>query len=142
MNVLANRIQFFWDAIIANKLDGIEDAYVQSEDTYVVLEGPRYTTRTFKEIISGWQDFTSSPIQLTNTKWVEGPYEEIIGEMGWIAGIADISIKVEDNEFTTRFRCSFVMVSIDGDWKIKHEHVSAPLPDPYGIGDWKLQSTE
>ncbi len=137
MAVLADRIQIFWDAVMANHLKGIEDAYVSSEDTYVVLEGPRFTTKGFNEIISGWRDFTSSPIQLTKTEWIEGPFEEILGEMGWVAGIADISIKVEEKEFTNRFRCSFVMVNQYKDWKIKHEHVSAPLSDPYGIGDWK-----
>ena len=137
--ILANRIQVFWDAVMANDIQGIQDAYIDSADTYVVLEGPRYTTRSFTEIISSWKDFTSSPIQLTNTTWVEGPFEEIVGDMGWIAGIADISIKVETKEFTTRFRCSFVMLRTEDDWKIKYEHVSAPLEDPYGIGDWKKQ---
>lgn len=134
--VLANRIEKFWDAVRANEMDGIKEAYVPSEKTYVILEGPRYSTKGTDLIFKGWGDFINSPINLTSIVWVEGPFEEIEGNLGWVSGITDISIQVNDKEFTTRFRCTFVMALYEGDWKIRHEHVSAPMEDPYGIGDW------
>lgn len=137
--VIQKRIEKFWDAVIRKDMQGIEEAYVPVEETYVILEGPRYSTLSFSKIIKGWGDFSNSPINLLNIVWVEGPFEEIDNEMAWIGGITDITISVKEKEFTTRFRCSFVMKNIDGDWKIKHEHVSAPLKDPYGIGDWLVK---
>jgi len=53
-----------------------------------------------------------------------------------IGGIIDMTIDINGKELTTRFRCSFVYRRVEDDWKIRHEHVSAPLEDPYGIGDW------
>ncbi len=134
--VLANRIEKFWDAVKKKDMVGIKDAYVLSEETYVILEGPRFSTLGCSQIFKGWKDFSSSPISLLSMTWVEGPFEEISGSMGWVGGITDIAILVDEKKFTTRFRCTFVMSHVEDDWKIKHEHVSAPLEDPYGIGDW------
>ncbi len=134
--VLAKRVEKFWDSVKKKDMSGIEEAYVPSEQTYVILEGPRYSTLGVAKIFKGWKDFSDSPIGLLSMDWVEGPYEEIEGNMGWVGGITDIAISVNGKKFTTRFRCTFVMALVDGDWKIKHEHVSAPLEDPYGIGDW------
>jgi len=134
--ILAERVELFWDAVKKKDMVGIEAAYVPSEDTYVILEGPRYSTLSFTKIIKGWGDFSGSPITLISMDWVEGPFEEIDGTLGWVGGITDITISVNGKDFVTRFRCSFVMKQYEGDWKIKHEHVSAPMEDPYGIGDW------
>jgi len=134
--ILSSRIEKFWDAVKQKNIRGIEDAYVLSEQTYVILEGPRFSTLGSTQIFKGWKDFSASPINLQSMTWVEGPIEEINGTMGWVGGITDIAILVGDKEFTTRFRCTFVMSLVEDDWKIKHEHVSAPLEDPYGIGDW------
>lgn len=134
--VIQKRIEAFWNAVMNKDIKGIENAYVPVEETYVILEGPRYSTLGFSKIIKGWGDFTDSPINLLKIEWVEGPFEEIEHQMAWIGGITDITISVNEKEFTTRFRCSFVMKQVEGDWKIKHEHVSAPLEDPYGVGDW------
>lgn len=138
--VLQKAIRTFWDAVEAKDKEGINDAYVRDEGTYVVLEGPRYTTLGFNMISKGWSDFCDSPINLESIKWVEGPFEELDVNMGWIGGIIDIAISASGKEFVTRFRCSFVMTKgqeeDDEIWRIRHEHVSAPLPDPYGVGDW------
>jgi len=133
---LAERTRIFWDAVGAKDIAGIAAAYINDPSTYVILEGPRYTTTGFDNIIKGWGDFCSSPIQLLNIVWVEGPQEEIEGTIGWIGGMIDMTIDVNGKELTTRFRCSFVYRMVADDWKIRHEHVSAPLVDPYGIGDW------
>ena len=133
---LQTRIERFWDAVIQKDQAGIQSAYFPGEDTYVILEGPRYSTMGCSKIFKGWVDFCTSAISMVGYEWVEGPFEEIDGQTGWIGGITDLSIRVGEKNFTTRFRISFVMKQTDGDWKIRHEHVSAPMEDPYGIGDW------
>lgn len=134
--VLQKRIEKFWDAVIEKKIDGIESAYIPSESTYVILEGPRYSTMGTTAIFKGWKDFLNSSIVMSGYEWVEGPYEEIDGTTGWIGGITDLSLNVDGKIFSNRFRISFVMKRYEDDWKIRHEHVSAPMEDPYGIGDW------
>lgn len=133
---LQKRIEQFWDAVISKEIGGIESAYVPSESTYVILEGPRYSTMGTTAIFKGWKDFISSDITMAGYEWVEGPFEEIDGKTGWVGGITDLSLQVGDKMFSNRFRISFVMKDYEGDWKIRHEHVSAPMEDPYGVGDW------
>lgn len=137
--VLQKRIELFWDAVKAKDIDGIEAAYIPSESTYVILEGPRYSTMGTSAIFKGWQDFLNSKIHMNGYEWIEGPFEELEGSIGWIGGITDLSLKVDNKIFSNRFRISFVMKQYDGDWKIRHEHVSAPMEDPYGVGDWLVK---
>lgn len=134
--ILQKRIEKFWDAVVAKDLKGIEAVYIPSEDTYVILEGPRYSTIGVTKIMKGWTDFCNSAITMSGYSWIEGPREEMTKEMGWIGGITDLTLDVNGKKFTNRFRISFVMMPWEDDWKIKHEHVSAPMEDPYGIGDW------
>jgi ketosteroid isomerase-like protein len=57
--------------------------------------------------------------------------------MAWIGGMITLTVHVRERNFTVKFRATFVMRRNEaGQWQIKHEHVSAPLEDPYGIGDW------
>jgi len=139
---LQKRIELFWDAVKAKEIEGIRSAYIPSESTYVILEGPRFSTMGTTAIFKGWQDFLSSKIQMNDYKWVEGPFEEIEGSFGWIGGITDLSLDVEGKIFSNRFRISFVMKHYEGDWKIRHEHVSAPMEDPYGVGDIRHQTSD
>ncbi len=134
--ILQQRIENFWDAVIRKDLESIATAYIPSDSTYVILEGPRYSTIGFQKIMKGWKDFCGSSIDMEGYAWVEGPQEETGDQLGWIGGITDLSIRVSGKIFTTRFRISFVMKLFEEDWKIRHEHVSAPLADPYGVGDW------
>ncbi|MFS4467253.1 nuclear transport factor 2 family protein [Maribacter sp. 2210JD10-5] len=134
---LQKRIRKFWNAISERDINEINNGYCQDEDTYVILEGPRLATKGIKMISNGWKDFVQSPISLDKIVWTEGPFEEIVGDMGWIGGVTDLYITVNGKEIKNTFRSSFVMKKIDGDWKIRHEHVSAAHSDPYGIGDWK-----
>jgi len=133
---LQARIEKFWDAVIAKDQSGIESVYIPSEETYVILEGPRYSTLGTTKIFKGWRDFCNSSIQMKSYEWNEGPFEEIKGEVGWIGGITTLSLEAGGKSFQNKFRISFVMYREDDDWKIRHEHVSAPMADPYGIGDW------
>lgn len=136
MAELHDRITQFFNAIISEDIEEIKNGYVQDERTYVVLEGQRLATKGYSMIAKGWNDFTTSPISMTKIIWTDGPFEEIVGDMGWISGITELYLNVGGKEVFNTFRSSFVMKKEDGEWKIRHEHVSAPHPDPYGVGDW------
>ena len=135
MNAI-EQINNHYQVIIDKDLAGICSKYVVSEDTYVVLEGPRLTTIGFEKIKKGWTDFCASALELNSIEWMEGPFVDESADMAWVAGIIKLSIKVKDRSFENIFRSSFVLLHIDGIWKIKHEHVSVVHQDPYGIGDW------
>jgi hypothetical protein len=84
-------------------------------------------------------------LALESITWTEGPFCEQSGDendnktgaMAWIAGILVLRIAVKGKVFEQTFRATFVMrKNAKGAWQIRQEHVSAPLPDPYGIGDW------
>jgi ketosteroid isomerase-like protein len=137
--------------IIEKDLPSICAKYMPSEETYVVLEGPRLTTIGYEKIKKGWTDFCASSLQLLSIDWTEGPFAEEHETMAWVAGIIKLKIQVGEKQFENIFRSSFVLLrerqSVDsnpliaplgggGAWKIKHEHVSVAHPDPYGIGDW------
>ncbi len=136
MAELHDRITKFFNAIINRDIEEIKNGYCQDERTYVILEGPRFSTKGYSMIAKGWEDFTDSSIAMTKIVWTEGPFEEIAGDLGWISGITELYLKVGDKEVMNTFRSSFVLKKENGDWKIRHEHVSAPHPDPYGVGDW------
>ncbi len=125
--------------IINNNADAICNGYFNSEDLYVILEGPRLSNRGHDNISKGWKDFVGSPINLVSVNWIEGPYEEVTDEMAWVGGIIVLKIEVKGKEIEQTFRATFVLTQMDNSWKIKHEHVSAAHEDPYGIGDWLVK---
>jgi ketosteroid isomerase-like protein len=130
-------INHFYQAIIDKRVEDIRLSYVESEETYVILEGPRYTTLGFEKIAKGWGDFCDSPLTLNKIEWVEGPFEETSADMSWVGGMIVLTVEVKGKEFSVQFRSTFVLRKNEAyQWQIKHEHVSAPLQDPYGIGDW------
>ncbi len=118
MGVLHDRITQFFNAIIQEDIEEIKNGYCQDERTYVVLEGPRLATKGFSMIAKGWNDFTTSPIAMTKIVWTDGPFEEIVGDMGWISGITELHLKVGDRDVHNTFRSSFVLKREDNDWKI------------------------
>ncbi|MCS7019943.1 MAG: nuclear transport factor 2 family protein [Cytophagales bacterium] len=137
MNPVLAANQAFFQAIIEKRVADICNSYVPSEHTYVILEGPRYTTLGYEQIAKGWADFCHSPLSLRAIEWIEGPFCETEGNMAWIGGIILLTVQVQERNFTVKFRATFVMrQNQQGQWQIKHEHVSAPMADPYGIGDW------
>ena len=138
-------INQFYQAIIDKNVEKICQSYVQDEQTYVVLEGPRLTTLGFSKIQKGWIDFCASSLTLDAIDWLEGPFCEETSEMAWLGGIIRLKVGVKDHSFEQTFRASFVVrknaqnsENTEGAplWLIRHEHVSGALADPYGIGDW------
>jgi ketosteroid isomerase-like protein len=128
-----------YQVIINKDVDGICSKYYPSEDTYVILEGPRLTTTGFEKIKKGWTDFCASSINLESIEWIQGPFVEEQTTMAWVAGIIKLKIAIENNSFENIFRATFVLVKHNDEFVIKHEHVSVVHADPYGIGDWSAK---
>ena len=132
-------INAFFQAIIGKNAAEIGSFYVQDAHTYVVLEGPRLTTLGFEKIQKGWFDFCDSRLTLDSIDWLEGPFSEAETAMAWVGGVIKLTVSIgSETSFEQTFRASFVVKKLDGngDWLIRHEHVSGALADPYGIGDW------
>jgi ketosteroid isomerase-like protein len=129
-------INSHYQVIIDKDVEGICSKYFPSEETYVILEGPRLTTIGFEKIKKGWTDFCASNLKLISINWIEGPIVEEATTMAWVAGIISLKVAVNDTEFENIFRSTFVLIKYEEFWKIKHEHVSLVNADPYGIGDW------
>jgi ketosteroid isomerase-like protein len=133
-------INHFYQAIIDKNTSKICSFYVQNEQTYVVLEGPRLTTLGFSKIEKGWIDFCASGLTLDKIEWLEGPFCEESTDMAWVGGVIRLTISITGKSFEQTFRASFVLrksiENTEGGWLIRHEHVSGALADPYGIGDW------
>ena len=122
--------------IIEKDISRITGGYKDADDLYVILEGPRLSNRGAKNIFKGWADFCDSAVCLEKIEWTEGPYSEEMEDMAWVGGVIDLTVAVNEKKFTRTFRSTFVLTKVEGQWKIKHEHVSAAHEDPYGIGDW------
>ncbi len=133
-------INQFYQHIIDKKADLIGASYIQTKELYVILEGPRLSNRGFENIFKGWKDFCNSGLSLLSIDWIEGPYEDVAREMAWVGGVIRLKVEVNEKVFEQVFRSSFVLRKKENLWKIKHEHVSAALEDPYGIGDWLKQN--
>lgn len=137
MNSLKEIAEHHYRAIIAKNVDEILDGYVRSGDLLVFVEGPRWATFGYENVAKGWRDFCASPIALERIEWIEEPKSEVFGEMGWLGGQVELTVTINGETKTIRFRGTFVMRrAADGKWRVIHEHFSQPAADPYGIGDW------
>ena len=132
-------INLSYKNIMEKDADAICDGYFNSDELYVILEGPRLSNRGHANISKGWRDFCLSGITMKSIEWTEGPYCEEQDGMAWVGGIIKLTVAVADKIITKIFRATFVLTRQNGHWKIKHEHVSAAQEDPYGIGDWLKQ---
>ncbi len=132
-------INTHYQVIINKDLEGICSKYYPSQETYVILEGPRLTTIGFEKIKKGWTDFCASGISLEHIEWVEGPFVEEHNTMAWVAGIIKLKVTIQDKSFENIFRASFVLIKYNNEFVIKHEHVSVVHTDPYGFGDWSAE---
>lgn len=133
---LINNSLFHFDAIVKKDVEAIINSYAETEDLLVFVEGPRWATRGFENVSKGWRDFCDSAISLKKCEWVENLVSNVIGAMGFVAGIVELTVDIKGKTKVIRFRGTFVFQKINEDWKIVHEHFSQPAENPYGIGDW------
>jgi ketosteroid isomerase-like protein len=80
-------------------------------------------------------------VRLLSIEWEEGPFAETYDDAAWLAGIITLKVAAKGREFELMFRATFVLRREENRWKIRHEHVSGALTDPYGIGDWLKSDT-
>lgn len=124
------------DSLIRQDLEGVLDCFDPADDTYVFVEGPRWTNRGGQRILAGWRDYFKAPQKLASWAWTEGPDVHESGDLALVAGVVRYGFEVDGRAVHLPFRMTWVMRRTDGVWRILHEHGSQPLPDPYGTGDW------
>lgn len=125
-----------FDDVIAMRVDSLALRYADTPETLVFVEGPRWATWGAEAVATGWRALAESSIRLTSIRWVDGPVGQAGGGAGWFGGIIDVDYVADGSPGRIRFRSTHVVRALDGAWRIVHEHVSTPHPDPYGAGDW------
>jgi ketosteroid isomerase-like protein len=126
-----------FEAIKNKRVEEILSSYAPTEKLLVFVEGPRWATVGFENVSKGWRDFVGSAISMKSCEWVENLTSKVVGKMGFVAGIVELTVEIGGETKTIRYRGTFVLESdAEGNWKIIHEHFSQPAEDPYGIGDW------
>lgn len=123
-------------AVIDRSLEGVLDSFSPAPDSYVFVEGPRWTTRGGDRIQAGWRAYFDAPIRITAFRWVEGPVTWQSEGLAQVAGVVDYDVTGQGKPRQLRMRMTWLLRPEDGRWRIVHEHGSQPLPDPYGAGDW------
>ncbi|MBK8056127.1 MAG: nuclear transport factor 2 family protein [Saprospiraceae bacterium] len=143
MHSVKEFIDKFYQAIIDKEVAEIINSYHVGDDTYVILEGPRLSTKGYENIAPGWRDFCNSAIVLKSIEWLEGPFTFEQSDSATLAGVIRLIGNIgKDKTFDNTFRASFLLLKDQESYKIIHEHVSGALADPYGIGDWKNQNKD
>ena len=126
-----------FSAVIEERVKDIISHYNDSPDTYVFVEGPRWSTLGFEKISTGWNGYGDSPIKVKKIQFVEGPKGRVTEKMAWIGHIINMTVDINGEKKEIRFRGTFVIgKNTNDEWKIEHEHFSQPASDPYGTGDW------
>jgi ketosteroid isomerase-like protein len=124
-------------AVQEKRIDDILNFYADSPDLLVFVEGPRWTTLSFEKVSKGWRDFVDSPITVKSCEWIEQLESKQFADSGFVAGIVEMKVEINDELKTIRFRGTFnFQKEADGNWRVIHEHFSQPAENPYGIGDW------
>lgn len=57
---------------------------------------------------------------------LKNPRVEVASGMAWAAGDCHFEFAVEEGEGSLPGRATFVLVLVDGQWRIQHAHFSAP----------------
>ncbi|HMQ09006.1 MAG TPA: hypothetical protein PKC30_17025 [Saprospiraceae bacterium] len=130
-------IHGFYESIKKRDAHAISAHYKNSEQTYVILEGPRLATQGYDNIRDGWIAFCISDIRLLSIQWNDGPHVFNFAGSSTLAGVIELQVSIGSKSFTNIFRASFTLEKSKSKYYIVHEHVSGALSDPYGIGDWK-----
>jgi ketosteroid isomerase-like protein len=126
-----------FEAVIEARVEDIIDRYAASADTYVFVEGPRWSTTGHEAIADGWRAYVDAPLSVQSIEWIEEPRGQRWGDQGWLGGIVELTVEAPSGVRPVRFRGTYVMErGADDTWRIVHEHFSQPADDPYGTGDW------
>ena len=132
-------------AVVEKRVNDIVSHYRNSSETYVFVEGPRWSTIGIDRIERGWNAYIDTALSVQAVRYVEGPFSGASSsdDLAWIAGIVELDVSISETIKTIRFRSTFVFrKEADGRWRIEHEHFSQPAEDPYGVGDWLKETPQ
>jgi ketosteroid isomerase-like protein len=124
------------DAVRDRQAETVLDCFDPGADTYVFLEGPRWTNRGGQRIRQGWRAYFQAPIRLRSWAWTEGPDTHESGDLALVLGVISYAFEAAGERRPLLMRMTWALRRGDGVWRILHEHGSQPLADPYGTGDW------
>lgn len=131
------------DSLRDRSLEGVLDCFDPSPETYVFVEGPRWTNRDGAKIAQGWRDYFEAPIRLLDWRWTDGPDVFESGDLAVVCGCIEYQFEGAGQPRPLPMRMTWVVRRLeDGVWRIVHEHGSQPLADPYGTGDWLVERAE
>lgn len=137
MKTSIDQINKQFELVIGQEAAEICQNYVPDEKTLIFAEGPRYSTMGYTNISKEWRDFCDCGIKVEKFEWLEGPFTEESDDFAWVAGIVLVRYSVKGQLMQKKFRTTYVLKKNEANqWKIRHEHVSFPVDDPIGIGDW------
>jgi len=137
MDDIKHFMERFFQGVIDKKIEVIADIYAHDEQLFVFLEGPRAKTIGWEKVQTGWENYLSSKISVQSITWGDDLRIRDYGNVGWVAASNKVTVTVGDEPpKTLEMRSTWLLEKRDGRWRIIHEHVSLPHPDPYGIGDW------
>ncbi len=129
-------INALYQAIIDNNVDLISQNYILKDHIYPILKRPRLATTNYSNMAKAWINFCQSDLTMNSIGWQEGPREKIGEELAWVSGVIKLVIGINEKKFKQFFRVSYVLEHEKNQWKIRDEHISGELEDPYGIGNW------
>ncbi|NPC95611.1 nuclear transport factor 2 family protein [Nocardioides sp. zg-DK7169] len=131
------------DSLRDRSLEGVLDCFDEAEDTYVFVEGPRWTNKGGERIHQGWRDYFQAPIRLLDWRWTEGPAVFESGDLATVCGVIEYQFEGDGKPRPLPMRMTWVVRRReDRVWRIVHEHGSQPLEDPYGTGDWLVEPAQ
>jgi ketosteroid isomerase-like protein len=140
MNDIKQFMERFFQGVIQKQIEVIADTYAHDNRLFVFLEGPRSKTVGWENVRTGWEHYLASRISVQRIVWGDDLQVRDYGHSGWVAATNKITVAIGDGPpKTLEMRSTWLLEKRDGHWRIVHEHVSQPHPDPYGIGDWLVR---
>lgn len=117
-------IRSFYTALVARDAEAIMWHYDTSPNTYIISEKPAFKTPGTGFFSGGWEAYLSSDWELRSIFWTEGPFEDRMGEMAWLAGGLQLEMGMHKHTYEQMFKATFILRQRKQHWKIVHEHVS------------------
>jgi ketosteroid isomerase-like protein len=123
----------FWDAVFDLDLERVLATY--SDDVSRTGSGDDWYRHGIDGARKEWVDWiANAPAKYTAFEWLEGPYGEVGDDWAWASGVGIQDYQIRDDGEVRRqhIRVCWVFRRNDaGEWKIKMDHWSRPMAEPY-----------
>ncbi len=117
-------IRSFYTALVKRDAEAIMWHYDLSPNTYIIAQPPPVHQPGAGFFPGGWEAYLSTDWALHDMLWTEGPFEDRLGEMAWLAGGLQLVMGTQQHTFEQMFKATFILRRREQHWKIVHEHVS------------------